>query len=218
MFHLDRVYTIEYCSLKRYLATASTEEEVMQGYPIALFAHLLSLSLAIVGTSLATYAALRLRAASNVDEATQWLAFTGKVVRVFPIATIGLLATGAYLTWRISGWSEPWILASLIALAAITVLGVGIEGRRGRALRRELQAFGWSPRARHLLCDPLSWSAKLTTLTLLVAVMFIMTDKPSAETCAAVLILAAIAGIFGAVPLWIRPVAEDTVANLPASR
>ncbi len=190
----------------------------MPGYPIALFVHLLSLSLAIVGASLATHAALRLRAATNAEEARQWMALNGKVVRVFPIATVGLLASGGYMARSMSAWSEPWVIASLIALAAITALGAGVEGSRGRALKRELQTSGWSRRARHLLRDPLAWSAKLMTLTLLVAAMFIMTDRPSAETCAVALAIAVVAGILAAVPLWSGAMAADTAADVTPSR
>ncbi len=154
----------------------------MPGYHIALFVHFLSLALAIVGASLATYAALRLRAAANLDQARQWLHLIGRVVRVFPIASIGLLATGAYMVRGATEWSTPWVLAPVIALAVIVVLGAGVEGSRSRALKRELQTSGWSDRAQRLVRDPFAWSAKMMTLTLLVAAMFIMTEKPSAET------------------------------------
>ncbi len=187
----------------------------MSGYPIALFAHLLSLLLAVVGASLASYAALRLRAAATVDEATQWLVLSVKVVRVFPVASAGLLASGAYMSQSIAGWSEPWVVASLIGLGVIIVLGAGIEGSRVRALRRELRGTGMSGRARRLLRDPVAWSARLATLTLVVAVVFIMTDKPAAATCAAALLAAAILGVLAAVPFWSAPAAARPVATGP---
>jgi len=185
----------------------------MPGYSIALFLHLLSLMLAVVGASLATYAALRLRAATTLEEAIPWLALTGKMVRVFPIATAGLLATGAYMTQSLSGWSEPWVLAALVGLGVISLLGAGVERSRGGVLKRELQASGLSDRARHLVRDPVAWSARLTTLTLTVAIMFVMTDKPAAAACAAALVVAVIAGVLAAMPFWNAPTVAGPVAE-----
>ena len=70
----------------------------MAGYQIALTLHLLSLLLATAAAALSTFGAWRLRRADNVPDATSWLAFIGKVVRAFPVAIVGLLASGAYMT------------------------------------------------------------------------------------------------------------------------
>ena len=177
----------------------------MSGYTIALFTHLVSLLLAVAGASLASFVALRLRAATSADEATHWLVLNAKVVRVFPVASLGLLASGAYMTESLWGWSEPWVIASLTGLGTLVVLGAGIEASRARALKWELQAAGLSGRARRLLRDPVAWSARLATLTLLVAVVFIMTDKPRAGACAIILASALIAGVVAAVPFWLSP-------------
>ena len=79
----------------------------MSAYPLVLFLHLLCLVLAVVGASLAAFAALRLRAATTAGEAAEWLALTRRVARLFPVSTIGLLATGRYMATGISGWSHP---------------------------------------------------------------------------------------------------------------
>jgi len=84
------------------------------------------------------------------------------------------------------------------------------------ALKRELQGSGLSDRARLLTRDPVAWSARLTTLTLTVAIMFVMTDKPAAAGCAAALVVAVIAGVLAAMPFWnastvAGPVAEGTM-------
>ena len=177
----------------------------MPVYPVILFLHLLCLVLAVVGASLAALAAFRLRSAATAGEAGEWLGFTRRVVPVFAVSAIGLLATGGYMAGSTSSLSAPWVLASLTGLIVITVLGAGVEGSRGRALERELQAAGLSDRARRLVRDPVAWSAKMTTFTLLVAVMFIMTAKPSGGACALALVAAVVAGVLGAVPLWTAP-------------
>ncbi len=177
----------------------------MTGYSVALFLHLLSMLLAVVCTSLTGYAALRARAAGSAEEARQWLGLNGRVVPLFPGAGVGLLATGSYMANSIAGWSEPWLLASLIGLGCIVVLGAGVEGNRSRALRRELHRNGLSDRARALTRDPVAWSAKFMAPALMLAVMFIMTTKPAAATSAIALAVAAIAGMIAARPFWRAP-------------
>lgn len=174
----------------------------MNGYALALFVHLLSLLLATVAASLSTFAALRLRKAETVAEADPWLAVVGRVVPAFPIAVVGLLSSGIYMTVNRWGWTIPWIDAALAGLALIVILGNAVEATRGRILRRELETAGMSARARRLLRDPVSWTAKMTTLTVAVAVVFVMSVKPAGAECVAALIIAVIVGAAAAVPLW----------------
>jgi hypothetical protein len=190
----------------------------MTGYSIALFIHLLSLLLATAAASLTTYAALQLRATSTSTDAMRWLVLSDRIVLGFPIASLGLFATGAYMAESSSLWSAPWVLAALAGLAAIAVLGAGVEASRARALKHELQNFGFSERARRLLCDPVAWTAKLMTLTLALGVTFVMTVKPSAEGASVTLLLALATGLFAAVPLWWRrsPISEASESITPA--
>jgi hypothetical protein len=174
----------------------------VNGYSIALFVHLISLLLACVAASLSTFAALRLRGVRSVAEATPWLTLVGRVVPAFPVAVAGLLGSGIYMTHERWGWSIPWIDAALVGLGLIVVLGNGVEARHGRVLRNALASSGMSPRARRLLRDPLAWSAKMTTLTVSLAVVFVMTVKPAAVECVAALSIAVVAGLLGAVPMW----------------
>ncbi len=187
----------------------------MDAYSIALFIHILSLLAATVAMSLATLAGVRLRRARTTTDATAWLALTGQVVPVFPIASLGLLASGVYMTKARWTWSTPWIDAALVGLALIVALGTGIEGSRGRALARELESAGMSRRARRMLSDPLAWSAKLTTLTLLVAVVFVMTLKPAAIGCVVAVSTAVIAGIVSLVATRRSPGRDERPAESP---
>ncbi len=134
-------------------------------------------------------------------------------VRLFPAAGTGLLGTGAYMAHSLSGWSEPWLLASLTGLAVIIMLGAGVEASRSRALGRELHVHGLSHRARALSRDPIAWTAKLMAPALMLAVMFIMTTKPTGTTSAVALFLAMIAGAIGAVPFWNEPSAVDATSK-----
>lgn len=174
------------------------------GYSVALFFHLVSLLAAGAASTLAGYAALRLRTATTPADIAAWGMMIGKVVRAFPPATLGLLGSGAYMTQAAWDWSTPWVVAGLSGLAMIVVLGSGVEASRGRALKHEVRVHGLSERARRLLCDPLAWTAKGMTWTLMLAVMFLMTTKPPAWGCVAALVIGVVAGALAAVPIW-RP-------------
>jgi hypothetical protein len=187
----------------------------MNAYSIALFIHILSLLAATVAMSLATLAGVRLRGARTSTEATAWLALNGRVVPVFPIASLGLLASGVYMTQASWTWSTPWIDAALVGLALIVALGSGIEGSRGRALTRELESAGLSPRARRMLRDPVSWSAKLTTLTLFLALVFVMTLKPAAIGCLVTVSTAVMAGVVSLVVARRAPGRDGRPAESP---
>ncbi len=174
----------------------------MDGYAVALSIHLLSMLLATAASGAAGLAALRLRRARDAGEAMQWLALVGKVVPAFPIASLGLLASGAYMTWQAWSWTMPWVVAGLVGLAMIVMLGSGVEGPRMRLLKRELEASGLSPKARRLLRDPVAWTAKLATLTLLVAVVLVMALKPDAIGAAGLLVAAGVVAAVAAIPFW----------------
>ena len=189
----------------------------MTGYSFALFFHLVFVLVATAAAALTTFAALRLRRVTSAAEAAPWLALNGTVVPAFPVAVLGLLATGIYMTHARWTWSTPWIDAALFGLGLIVVLGSGIERSRGNALRRALASSEMSMRAQRLLRDPVSWTAKMTTLTLVVAIVFVMTVKPMAGKCVAAFVLAAVAGVLGAVPIWYAPRATETERTNPAS-
>lgn len=179
-----------------------SNEATVNVYYIALSLHFASLLLACVAATLALHGALGLRRALDAVEAGRWLQFVGRVVRLFPVAILGLLATGAYMTHARWSWSLPWIQASATGLGLVVVLGSGIEAARARALGRELEAHGLSARARRFLRDPVSWSARMMTLTVTLAVVFVMTTKPGAAGAAGALAAALVTGLVAAVPFW----------------
>lgn len=174
----------------------------MDAYSIVLFIHLVGLLSAAMAASVAFYAALQLRQATTPPEAARWGRLTASVVPVFPAAMLTLLGSGAYMTQGQWSWRTPWIDAGIVGLVLIAVCGSGIEASRGRALKRELETAGMSARARRLLRDPYAWSAKVTTLTLMLGVMFVMSTKPGGLGSAFTIIIAVVVGPLAAVPFW----------------
>jgi hypothetical protein len=174
----------------------------MDAYSVVLFIHLLGLLIAAMAASVAFYAALQLRQAATPSEAARWGRLIRSVVPAFPVATLTLLGSGAYMTQGHWSWRTPWIDAGIAGLALIAACGSGIEAGRGRALERELGTAGMSARARRLLRDPYAWSAKVTTLTLMLGVMFVMSTKPGGLGSAVTIVVAVVVGPLAAVPFW----------------
>lgn len=177
----------------------------MHAYQVVLFVHLLALLLAFGASVLAFFAGLQMRGATAAPDVARWGRVVKAVVPCFPIATLLLAGSGAYLTQTEWNWTTSWVDAGIAGLVLIVVCGSGIEGPRGRALEREVRAAGMSPRARALLRDPVAWSAKLTTLTLMVAIVFLMVTKPAALGSALALVVAVLLGPLVAVPFWRSP-------------
>jgi hypothetical protein len=197
----------------------------VHAYALVLFLHLLGLLTAAAAAALAFFAALQLRAAATTAEIARWARLTKAVVPAFPVATLLLLGSGAYLTQVGWGWTTPWIDAGIAGLALIVACGSGIEASRGRALEQEVRTAGMTARARALQRDPLAWSAKVTTLTLTLGVVFLMVIKPATPGSTLTLIVALVAGPLAAVPFWRshdrveQPVAERPLAaSAPAPR
>lgn len=174
----------------------------MDTYSIALFIHLLALLAAAMAASVAFYAAVQLRAVTAPPQAAHWGRLIATMVPVFPVATLTLLGSGAYMTQTQWNWHTPWIDAGIAGLTLITLCGSGIEANRGRALKRELQTMGMSSRARRLLHDPYAWSAKTTSLTLMIGVMFVMSTKPGGLGSTLTITIAVLAGPLVALPFW----------------
>jgi protein-S-isoprenylcysteine O-methyltransferase Ste14 len=186
----------------------------MSVYSVVLFVHLLALLVAVMAFAVAFYAALQLRDARTPQDAARWGRLVGTLAPAFPVASLTLLGTGAYMTQDQWTWATPWIDAGMAGLALITICGAGVEASRGRALKHELMTAGMSARARRLQRDPYAWSAKMTTLTLMLATVFVMAAKPGATGSFLAIALAVAAGIPAARPFWSHP-AERSARSAP---
>jgi hypothetical protein len=164
-------------------------------YHYVLYVHLLSLFVGIGAGSVLLACLLQLRAARTVEQAAPWGIMAGKVGKFFPIAIIGLFATGAYMTstsvspWS---WSTSWIDVGIAALVVLLAQGAGIAERTGHKLGAALQANGpgpLGPEARRMTLHPGLWVVEFSNLGIVFGVVWNMTTKPGlGESIAAVLI------------------------------
>jgi hypothetical protein len=154
---------------------------VSTSFLIALFLHIASLLVAFAAAGVMLVCALKLRAAKTGAEAFPWGMVAGKTPRFFPIASLGLFLTGAYMTSKgpsgAWGWSSGWIIASIVGLAAINVEGAILGGRHGKEMREALQGNGPGPLSDHvreLMNSRIGWILTIASPTLVLGVLWNM--------------------------------------------
>ncbi len=150
---------------------------------VMLVLHLLSV-LVLAGTIVVVGVCyLRIRAADALIDASPWAKLVDRVGWVFPLAILGLFATGAYLTRHAWKWSTPWIITSIAGLVLVTVQGPVVAGPRASALKQALDANGsgaLNDTTRRLARDTALWIVLCANPGVVLAIMWNMTAKPGA--------------------------------------
>jgi len=118
-------------------------------YHYVLYVHLLSLFVGIGAGSVLLVCLFQLRAARTVETAVPWGIVSGQVAKLFPVAIVGLFATGAYMTHKFWTWGTPWIVVGIAALVVIGAQGGGIGEHTARSCRPPCARTAparWAPR------------------------------------------------------------------------
>jgi hypothetical protein len=150
-------------------------------YHYVLYVHLLSLFIGIGAGSVLLACLFQLRAARTLETAVPWGMLSGKVAKLFPVAIIGLFATGAYMTHKFWTWSTPWIVLGIVALVVLFAQGGGIAEHTAKKLQAAMQANGPGPlgaEARRMALHPGLWVVEFANLGIVMGVVWNMTEKP----------------------------------------
>jgi hypothetical protein len=167
-------------------------------YQIALFIHICALLAATAASALVHLAQNRYRQSRTIAEARPWFALTGKSARVFPIAVITLLLTGAYMASIQWGFSPGWISGGLTGAFLLLANGA-LLGKRSARMGRQLAAA--SPNDPPPV-DPVLTKLMNVPVGIALAVVFVMATKTSLIVSMAALVLGIIGGLLkpGAAP------------------
>src|SRR2546423_9594745 len=192
----------------------------MDTYRTVLYLHVLSLLLGIGAAAVVGVCLFRLRAAQSLTDALPWGMLAGQTERVFPVAILGLFASGAYMTSDVWTWSTGWIDVSIAGLAVIALQGPLVAGRRAKAMEHALRENGPGPlgaRARRLTRDPALWIVALANPGIVLGIVWNMTEKPG--TAAAIVAVLGGYAVGVAVALWFTKseAVEEVVVTEPAS-
>jgi hypothetical protein len=146
-------------------------------YAISLFLHIMSALALATLLGLEWVGLIGLRRSTMVKQARTWSGLLG-LRRPGAFALLTLLLTGIRLGF--TGWGAPaWLLAGLVAMAAIAFLGA-LGARRVALIRRVLAAAPGEisrPIARRLHDPAFDFSIRLRT-ALFLGVVCVMVDKP----------------------------------------
>ena len=153
----------------------------MDTYHYVLYIHLLSLFVGIGAASVLVVCLFQLRKATEFTDAVPFGRVAGKIGRAFPIAILGLFATGAYMTSDVWSWDTGWIVVGIVALAVLGFQGPVIAERTGHKLGQALGENGpgpLGPHARQMTRHPGLWVVEFSSIGLVLGVVWNMTTKP----------------------------------------
>ncbi len=152
----------------------------MSGYDVALFLHLLGVTMLFGSIALQQAAGSRLRRAGTFGEVRQWLGFVRPAGRVLPIAGVLILATGLYMTAQEWTIRTPWIAVGFLTLAGMVATRATIlRGGYARLGRAAAGADGdlTTPVVR-LARSPRIWAPLTSVNAAAIGVLWLMTNKP----------------------------------------
>jgi hypothetical protein len=169
----------------------------MKAYDLVLFLHLGALLAAFSASGIIHFSMLRMRGARTGGEALQWLGACHAVSKVFPVALLTLVGSGAWMVHDLWSWSTGFVDAGLTGAAALFVLGGAVEAARAKKAAAALAAAPGAPvtgAAAALVRDPVWWAASWGSSGLAVGIAFAMVTKPGAAGAFAAIVVAFAAG------------------------
>jgi hypothetical protein len=163
----------------------------MNVYSTAVFFHVLGgigifIALAVEGLGL-----FKLTSPSNIDQKREWARMLSAILPRIGAPSVGLaLVSGLYLTEE--AWREaPWVAPSLGALILIAIVGVALNMRPMRALRKSLNGATENTPIGVIPLKRLGISLQ-TRFGLALGILFLMTTKPGLQASIAVLAVAVV--------------------------
>ena len=192
----------------------------MDAYHVVLYVHILSLLIGISAGVVATVCLLKLRRAETLADAAPWGQLAGEIEKAFPVAIVGLYATGAYMTSQFWTWNTSWIVIPIVGLAVLSLQGPLVAGRRGHALKKALMANGpgpLGPEARQMTRDRALWIADLTNEALVLGIIWVMVEKSTWASGIAALVIAYAVGVIAAIALTRTPTVELEPVTEPST-
>jgi len=180
----------------------------MNWYALALFAHIVGVLTLFSTLALQWFIMLRLRRASSVAQVREWSGLATGLNRLVSISGVLILGAGIYMT--ASAWSNltSWIDVSLAAMGIMLILGMGVVGRRLKAIQRatnETTTDVIPAVLRAGIDDPTLWVSMQTSVAVALSIVFLMTNKPSLTvSIVAVIVSLALGALVGTLTLHPR--------------
>lgn len=170
-------------------------------YDVALFGHLIGVVALISAVVMTVTGLLRAQRASTTSEIRAAMGGIPVADRLIPPAMALVLGFGLYLVSRHGddgsiAWNAGWVDTSIVIFAMMAVLGPAVEARRAKVLWLAACAAtdeAVTPEIDRLRRDPLLTHVSLFGSCQLIALLFLMTNKPALPGSLGTVVVAALA-------------------------
>ena len=183
----------------------------MDTYHVVLYIHILSLLVGFGAGIVEVVCLLKLRGAETLEAAVPWGQLAGQIEKAFPVAIVGLYATGSYMTQHLWSFSNSWVVMPIVGLAVLSLQGPLVAGRQGHKLKHALMANGpgrLGEDARRMTVDRLLWGASFSNEGVVLGIIWVMTEKPGWGGAIAAVVIGYAVGVAAAVALGRKPVPQ----------
>jgi hypothetical protein len=177
----------------------------MSHYTLALFLHVSGAIGAFVSIGIWLFGLSALRRAQRVEQvrAIAWLIIVASPLMVFSVLLIAIAGFNMALsTW---GLRTPWIAVAIVSFVLIAPVGPFLLYYRMQAILAELRELPGGPIPDTLYMrtqSPILGTAAQTLTTMLLGIVFLMTNKPALVTSIIVMVIALACGLLSGVPYW----------------
>ncbi|HEX9068213.1 MAG TPA: hypothetical protein VF807_05550, partial [Ktedonobacterales bacterium] len=103
---------------------------------MALFAHIVGVLTLFITMAVQWLTARRKRRAQSIAQAREWSGLVKAISRLAPASAVLILGAGISMMATIWSLWTTWIDVSIAAMVVMMILGMGLVGRRFRAIQR----------------------------------------------------------------------------------
>ena len=170
----------------------------MTVYTIVKFLHVVGAIGYFVAVGALLFGLAALERSQRIEHVRILAEFVRRLTPLFNLSVLLLLLAGLYMTFTVWGLETGWIDVALASLLVIVpVAAVTIQSRL-RVIARLAHAESDGPLSANLLArihDPTMLTMPRTVITLLVGIVFLMTNKPELSAALLVMALALVLGL-----------------------
>ena len=177
----------------------------MDFYTLALFAHICGAIGVFAGLSVWVFGVAALRRTQRVEQVRLLSSMiqASSALVVGGVVLIGV--AGVYMAVTVWGAWATWIIVSTISFALLAPGGLLVLDPRVRAIARLSRTAQDGPLPEALAArtrDPLLATGLSLYVACLVGIVFLMTNKPTAEESALAIVVAVTVGALVSLPVW----------------
>lgn len=164
---------------------------------VVLFLHI-AVAIAAFGVAAVLLTGLaQMRSARKMSALRSWAGIVHRAEPLFPILVVVLIGLGAWLIALSDGefgWSQGWIIVTLVGLVIMEGFGGAVLAPAGKRLHSLIEAEPdgpVSPELHAAITDPVSWIGGYANTGIATGIVFLMATKPNALISAVVVMAAA---------------------------